>query len=103
MNQSHKNFIERLQSSDESRKRRWMFGGTVVAMVIVVYVWFAYFNNLVGNFNEPQLAAAPESGFTFLHSIENGMSIISGSFVGEIKNIGGMLRSPKEYIINPLN
>lgn len=95
-----KNFLEKLQSSDESTKRRWMFGSTVIVMVIVVYVWLAYFNNLVGSFNEQQ-PAAPEAGFTFWQTMKGGMAVIYQTFVRELEALGMILKAPREYIVNP--
>ena len=93
-------FLEKLQSSDESTKRRWMFGSAVVIMIVVVYVWFAYFNTLVAGFSAPA-PAATEGGFSFFGSMENGLAIISGAFMEKIHAFGRILAAPREYIVNP--
>ena len=38
------NFITKLQSSDETTKKRWLIILSSVAMVIVVGLWVVYFN-----------------------------------------------------------
>ncbi len=101
MGNANKNFLERLQSSNETTKRKWMFATTLVIMMVVVYVWLAYFNNLVGGFNEPQAAASPEGSFTFLESLKNGTAVIYQTFNDKLRAFGQILASPREYIINP--
>ncbi|MBI4087692.1 MAG: hypothetical protein HY434_02575 [Candidatus Liptonbacteria bacterium] len=95
------NFLEKLQSSDESTKRRWMFVSTLVVMVAVVYVWFAYFNNLVGNVNTPEPREAPGGGFTFWQSMQNGVAILYETVAGKVRALGEILKAPREYIVSP--
>ena len=48
------NFLEKLQSTPEPTKRRWLIGVTAALMVVVIYVWLAYFNNLIiAGFSQP--------------------------------------------------
>ena len=89
-----------MQSSDEPTKRRWMFASVAVVMLVVVYVWLGYFNNLVAGFGEPA-PAATEGGFSFFGSMENGMAIISSSVLGKLHEFGRILAAPREYIVNP--
>ena len=96
-------FLEKLQNSDEDTKRRWMVILTIVAMVIVIYVWLAYFNNLIAGLSAPpqEIAAdAPESkGFTFWHSTKNGLGLVYNGFIGKLRWLGEVLGEPREYII----
>ncbi len=78
-----------------------MFAGTLVIMIVVVYVWLAYFNNLVGSFNQPEPASTPGGGFTFWQSMKNGVAIIYETFSEKIRSFGQILETPREYIVNP--
>ena len=95
------NFLERLRSSGESTKRGWMIASTIIVMVVVVYVWLAYFNNLVGSFSEPEPTAAPGGDFTFWRSMKNGAAIVYGTFVDKIRALGEILKAPREYMVSP--
>ncbi len=76
-----KNFLERLQAADERTKRRVVAVSSAVAMIVVVFLWFSYFNSIVrpeatvisGNGGE-------EGNFSFMDTIRHGMaSVISGA------------------------
>lgn len=94
-------FLEKLQSSSEATKRKWMFATTLVIMVLVIYVWLAYFNNLVGGFNQSETATAPQGSFTFWQSMKNGTAVIYQTFNDKLHAFGQILASPREYIVNP--
>lgn len=94
-------FIEKLQNSDEGNKRRWMFILSSISMVIVVFVWLAYFNNLISDFSRQQPQETKNGGFTFSQTMKNGAAIVYETIAGWMKNFGEILGAPREYIINP--
>lgn len=101
-----KSFLEKLQSADEDIKRRWMIGATIVIMVIVVYIWMAYFNTLISGFSPSQVSvsdqtAAGSHGFWF--TMKNGMSTIYNMFMSAAGGFGKILNAPREYIVKPPN
>jgi len=98
---TRKSFLERLQSADESRKRRWMIAGTVIIGVIVVCIWLAYFNNLIAGFSAPPQVAGEVGNLTLWQAIKNGTAAPYNFFVDKIRAFGEILSSPREYIINP--
>ena len=97
------NFIEKLQSADEAAKRRWMLLSTITIMIIVIYVWMAYFNNLVAGFSQTQQAPASPTagGFTFWQTMRNGTAILYRELTGAFHSLGNILNSPREYIVKP--
>ena len=96
------NFLEKLQSSDEKTKRRWLIGLTAIAMVGVVYVWLAYFNNLVAGFNAPPPEISQrEASFSFLATLKKGAAVIYDVFSEKLSGLGKILEKPREYIIQP--
>ena len=100
-----KNFLERLQSSDEVTKQRWLVGSAAVIMALVVFLWLAYFNSFVigprnGVLVEPGPAVGGES-VTFWGTMKNGASVIYHGFWGKLRAFGNILEQPREYIIKP--
>ncbi len=96
----NKNFLEKLQTSDERTKRRWVFGGSFVFMIVLAYIWLMYFNSLTSNIASP---AAPVSGnqFTFFDTMKNGAATIYNFFMGKLGAFSQILKTPREYIVNP--
>jgi hypothetical protein len=100
--ESKKSFLERLQSADEAKKRRWMIASTVIVMVIVIYVWLAYFNNLIAGMSEPrQVSAAPADDRSLWQIAEGNLSSLGGSLLDKARGLSQILQAPREYIINP--
>lgn len=102
-----KNFLEKLQSADEATKKRWMVLTVAVIMALVIYVWLAYFNNLIAGFSSGQAqsvassAAEPASSGSFLETAKNGLASLYQIFSDKIHSLGQVLQSPREYIIKP--
>jgi len=95
-------FLKRLQSADEATKRRWIVALTAAATVIVVYVWLAYFSNLLtgASYRESSGADARER-FTFWQAVRNGGAIVYENLADAMGRLGGVLQAPREYIIQP--
>ncbi len=55
-----KNFLEEIQSMSEANKKRVLVVGTIIIMVIVIGVWFSYFNNIIAQ-GGAQLTAADQT------------------------------------------
>ncbi|MBU6500497.1 MAG: hypothetical protein KGJ89_01555 [Patescibacteria group bacterium] len=104
-------FLGKIQSADESTKRRWIIICTIVIMVVILYVWLAYFNNLMASVSNQgeniadtsgsPAAARTSSGSTFLQSVKNSPAFIYNIFTNSISFLGGILQSPREYIVKP--
>ena len=98
-----KSFLERLQSADDNRKRRWLVVSSGVAMVIVVYVWLAYFNFIIQGPGAPSVqppeGAAPE--LTFFETVKRGSAILYENLAEKIGLLGSRIRAPKEYLVDP--
>lgn len=97
-----KNFLEKIQSADEGVKRRWMIISTVVIMAVVIYVWLGYFNNLIASFNRP-LAEVPSegAGFSFWSSLKSSAALLYNGLGDKLHAFGDILKTPREYIIQP--
>ena len=68
---------------------------TVIIMIVVVYVWLGYFNNLIASLSGPQVAETERvEGFSFWQTMRAGMAAI-------YDNVSGIFSAPKEYKIKP--
>lgn len=107
--ENKKTFLEGLRSLDEPIKRRALVIGSAVLMVAVVFVWFAYFNDVViggqeqaqavnATANTPAAApvqtqtanAAAVAGPSLWQNIENGFG-----------DVAHMFQAPRQYNIQP--
>ncbi len=108
-----KSFLEELQSLDEATKTKILVAATAVAMIIVIYVWLAYFNNLIAGVAQegaassaiPSSAASssvPSSGGTSIwQNVEGGIGTLYGKSVGFLHYLGNILQAPRQYIVKP--
>lgn len=98
-------FLEKLRAADENTKMRWIIIITAVIMVIVVYIWLAYFNNLFATASAPvatesnnQEKSAGQNPLTFLQQRAGALYSI---FIDKIQVLGNILKTPREYIVKP--
>ena len=104
-----RNFLEKLQSASHEKKKFWMILFTSIAMVVVIYLWLAYFNNLVASLSRPStLAQAQDKAvetksqdFSFTETMKNGTAIVFGFFGDRANDLVKLFEKPKEYIIKP--
>ena len=123
-----KNFLEELQSLDDATKQKILIVATVVIMVVIIYFWLAYFNNIVAGVGQvaegqpavgaatatptmaagapattgvPTAAAASVPGPSAWQQMGSGLAAIGQFFINIVHGIGGIFRSPKQYIVNP--
>jgi hypothetical protein len=103
-----KSFIEELRGLSSPVKRKVMFGATAISMIVIIYLWVAYFNATMTNMNSATITQTSVSTSTtdadgpgisglfvdtassFWQTIESGASRV----VGELK-------SSKQYNISP--
>jgi len=99
----HKSFLEKLQSSDDRTKTRWVIGASAVATALVVAVWLSYFNSIVGQNPAAASAAAADTGrdFSFSKTARDGAAFLYQSIVGKIGAIGNAITKPREYMVKP--
>jgi hypothetical protein len=103
-----RSFIEELQSLDESTKQKVLVIATAVIMVVVLYFWFADFNNIVSNAsggaslqNGSSTVENASASEGFSQMAQDGAGTIFQSFKNGIESIGGFVKSPKQYEVSP--
>ncbi len=93
-------FIKKLQSADQSVKRRWLIGASALMLVLVIFFWLKYFNTLVQSpaavSNNPA-----EQGFGFWPAIKIGARVFYDGLTNTLGRWLKLLNSPKNYIIQP--
>lgn len=99
-----KGFFEELQSLDEPTKKKIMIVAAVVIMAMVIYVWLAYFNNLLASVTQPPVAdnsTAGASGGNLFDGIQQGTASIYRLFMNALHGLSSILEAPRQYIIHP--
>ena len=98
-------FLEKLRSADENTKTRWIIIITSVIMVIVVYVWLAYFNNLFATAFVPAETEPNNQGKNATTdppaSLQQRAGALYQIFIDKIQALGTILKTPREYIVKP--
>lgn len=94
-------WLKRIQSADESRKKVWLVLFSVVFLAAVIFVWLSYFNNLVVAVNEGEASDEAPDGFSFGLTMKSGAAAIYNFFADRIEGIFGFFTKSKEYIIEP--
>ena len=100
------NFLGRLRAADEKTKRKIAVIAACACMVIIVYVWIVYFNNLVAGAVKPastDVQSAPAAQATpsgFWDGVKGNASVfyqkLSGAF-------GSVFQLSKQYNVQPQN
>lgn len=112
--ENKKSFIDELQSLDEGVKKKILIVGSGLVMVVVVYAWAAYVNNVVVSTSkntDAQVADASGGGVqeqtpsnnNFWQNIESGTANIGNAFKGGFQGLINHFKGPSEYTINPNN
>ena len=105
-----KHFLTDLQSLDDRAKFKVLIVATAVVMVVVVYFWLAYFNNIIASVQTPLAAdggasqnatpaAQEEAGPWTI--VMRAPAFLYGEFMGAMRWLGNVLQAPRQYIVQP--
>ena len=85
------NLLHKLQNADDTTKRRW---GAAITAALMVFV--------VGPERVASSAdAAGNAGFSFWGTMKSETALIYDSLKGYAAGFGELIRSPKEYAVEP--
>ncbi|MEK7635836.1 MAG: hypothetical protein AAB405_01970 [Patescibacteria group bacterium] len=73
---SIRNFIEKLQNSDDAVKKRWLVIMSGLSMIIVIAIWLVFLNNLMQRHGEN---SSGQSETTFWQVFKTGLQIAGNS------------------------
>ncbi len=93
-----KNFITKIQNSDEATKKRWLIGTTAIAMVFVVGLWLIYINWAMKSINN---VGVQESSTGFWQILKTGFIVVFDSIKETIKIFTSKIFSERTIIIEP--
>ena len=96
-------FLEKIRGSEESVKRRWVIGFSLLATAVVVVLWMLYFNALLLSF-EPGggTAIAQEDlrgGAFFWERAKGAGALAYGGVAYAWRAVGETLLAPRVYVI----
>ncbi|HEX4104403.1 MAG TPA: hypothetical protein VHZ04_02920 [Candidatus Paceibacterota bacterium] len=118
-----KGFLEELQSLDEGTKQKVLIVATVVIMIVIIYFWLAYFNNIVAGVGQvaagPAVNAAPATatatatapasvpsaaaaaGPSIWQQMGGGLAAIGQFFINLAHGVRNVFQTPGQYTVNP--
>jgi hypothetical protein len=77
-----KNFISKLQKSDEATKKKWLIFLSIISIAIIFTLWIAYLNLIVPQVAPLEIASETERKPGFFETMKIGLKLT----VLEIKN-----------------
>ena len=75
--QNIKNFITKLQNSDEAIKKRWLIGASAVAMILIISLWLVYLNYTLGKTGAVENES--DNSTSFWQVFKTGLVIVGNS------------------------
>lgn len=93
---SIKNFIEKLQNSEDNVKKRWLVILSGLSMVIIIAVWLVYLNNSMEKIGEKQ---SRQSETTFWQVFKTGLRITGNTIKGKSLDVIYKITGEKTIII----
>lgn len=93
---SIRNFIEKIQNSEDNVKKRWLVILSGLSMVIIIAIWLIYLNNIMEKVGEKQ---SRQSGTTFWQIFKTGLQITENSIKGKSLDLIYKITGEKTIII----
>lgn len=90
-----------LQNAPETTKKRWLVGSSLVATMLVGWIWLAYFNTLIAPPAPPLPQPSAADDFSFWQSVRSGTAFLFENVSDEMKRFFEFLQAPKNYEIAP--
>lgn len=93
--------LKKLQSLDHKNKTIALIVLSGFAMFFVLYIWGAYFNFIIAQYEEPRIVSETTNDVGFFDKINNSLAFVYQSLISLIKYLVNFINGPKEYNINP--
>lgn len=104
---SFRDWLEQVRNAGDEVKMSIVIVGTTSAFLVILVVWLTWFNfvGVVAQTPGTELAnvsgSADESGFSVWESMKAGGSALMGGVMNGVRGLGGILNTPRKYIIEP--
>ena len=95
-----KRYIQKLQRSDESTKKRWLIGGTAGVMLFLIVLWVAYLEvslPSVAEIGEVSVPLPEQENETFFSVFVRGIGVVGAQFKARVENAISTLRNIVGY------
>lgn len=92
--------VERLQGLEERIKRRWMVAFSVIATLIISYLWLFYIGTLLTGTGSRSYEEAYESPVT-VATLRGVASTMYRGGASILRSVGTVLRLERSYTITP--
>ncbi|HDH31245.1 MAG TPA: hypothetical protein ENH26_00535 [Candidatus Wolfebacteria bacterium] len=80
-----RNFLKKLQNSDEAIKKRWLIGITAIVMIFVISGWLTYLNYSIEKINDVEYKI--DNSTSFWQVFKTGIIIVFQSAKEKTKNL----------------
>ena len=100
-----KKFLKKIQTGSERNKVRWLILFSVIAAVLVLFVWLKYFNLIIASQTNNQEMAGQQTGqeagqgFAFWQTFKAGLGVVFQSIANGFHSILNTINQPKSYMI----
>jgi len=92
LRQKIKNWVIKVQNSNESVKRKYLTIATVITMIVIIGLWLIYLKSTISSFNQAAQPASSQTSETqFWQIFKNGLNIVSRSIKENIQNIASQI------------
>lgn len=91
-----KNFLRRIQNSDEATKKKWLIGASAVSMILVVGLWLIYIQSTIKVITNQ---TEEESVIGFWQVLKNGLRVIFHSIKDNIKTIISEINKSRTIVV----
>ena len=99
--QEQKSWLQRIQESDEDKKKVYLIATSAVAMVVVVVLWAGYLNATIHSAFSPAKPQQADNNVSFSDTVKGGTATIYHAFIDWIKGTSQAISTPKDYMVSP--
>jgi len=88
--------LEEIQNSSQSNKNRWLIGASAVAMVVVVFLWLVYLDQII---RPSGVGPAPDASVSNWQVFKNGLKIVFESIKNDLSILISKITGSRTIVI----
>ncbi len=102
-----KEFLKKIQNGSERNKVRWLILFSVIAAMLVLFVWLKYFDSIIASQTNNQDVTGQQAeqnngnSFAFWQTFKAGLGVVFQSIADGFHSIFNAISQPKSYIVKP--
>ena len=82
-------FIKKIQNSDEPTKRKWIIICSAISMFVIVVIWLIYFNFSFNAENAQKMEVVDNSRTEFWNVFKTGLKVVWNGMKNKISGLMG--------------